>query len=473
MSVLDQNKTHHHYLEVLTTIPRGSHDEKKVSDYLVEFAKEHHLDYYQDDIYNVIIYKKASIGYEDHPAVMIQAHMDMVCEKNKGVEHDFTKDPIELVIDGDLLKANGTTLGADNGAGVAYMLAILSDDSIKHPALECVFTVQEETTMEGAMQLDSSKLSARRLINVDSEEENITTTSSCGGTDWHISGEVEFKDVNTKGYKLVINGLTGGHSGSMIHMEKGNSIQIAARMLYKLACKENVQLSSLITPGKVNAIPRECEAVFVCENDPSEVINTEGNNISRELEFSDNGFKWELIPCDVEKAMCKCKTKNLLSLMYVLPNGMLHKCDAQNGLTVSSNNMGVARIENGKIMIEGSCRGGLTSYFMDTYEKIEALANVYGLEAGCENYYPCWDYMAHSPLRDIMARVHKEVYGKDIIMVGIHAGLECGIFKEKMPDLDIITLGPTMDDVHSPDENMSLSSFDSTFKFLVALVEAL
>lgn len=473
MTVLDQNKAHHRFFEEITKIPHGSHEEKPLSDYLVEFAKARQLEYYQDDIHNVIIYKKASCGYEDHPTIMLQGHIDMVCEANEGVEHDFTKDPIQLVLDGDLLRANGTTLGADNGAGAAYMLAVLDDETIKHPALECLFTVQEETTMEGAMQIDPSRIQARRLINVDSEVENYSTTSSCGGTDWHVCTSIEEKEVNKDGYKLVIKGLTGGHSGSMIHLGKGNSIQIAARMLYKLAKTTKVQLSSFVAKGKVNAIPRECEAVFVCENDPTEIMNKEGNDVLKELEFTDNGFTWELVPCHVEKAMCGCESKKLLSFMLVLPNGMLQRSEVLDGLTVSSNNMGVATIANGNVMIEGSCRGNLTSYFMDTYEKITALANVYGYEAQDENYYPCWDYNANSPLRDVMVKVHKEFYGFDMVCEGHHAGLECGIFKEKFPEMDIITFGPTMNDVHSPSENMSMSSFDKVYDFLVKLIAEL
>lgn len=473
MTVLDQNKAHHRFFEELTKIPHGSHEEKQMSDFLVNFAKERGLDYYQDDIYNVIIYKKATAGYEDHPTIMIQAHMDMVCEKNEGVEHDFTKDPIDMILEDGILRANGTTLGADDGAGVAYMLAILDDATIAHPALECLFTVQEETTMEGAMQIDPAKISARRLINVDSEKENFSITSSCGGTDWYVCKDVEEKEVNKEGYKLVITGLTGGHSGSMIHMGKGNSIQLTARMLYKVAKEMKVNLSTMVTNGKVNAIPRECEVVFTCEGDPTAILAKEAKDIQGELEFTDNGFTYELTPVHVEKTMCGCESKKLFSLLHVMPNGMLMRSDAQDGLTVSSNNMGVAHVGNGKVMIEGSCRGNLTSYFMDTYAKIEALATAYGYEAQDQNYYPCWGYKANSPLRDAMVKTHKEVYGFDMTLEGRHAGLECGIFDEKFPEMDIITFGPTMNEVHSPSEWMSVPSFDKVFEFLTALLKAL
>lgn len=473
MSVLDSSKAHQRYFEELTKIPHGSYDEKRISDYLVEFAKSQGLEYYQDEVHNVIIYKPASKGYEDHPAIMLQAHIDMVCEKESNIEHDFEKDALSLYIEDGYLHAKGTTLGADDGSGVAYMMAILSDTTLAHPAMECVFTVQEECTMEGAMQLDVSKLHARRLINIDGEEENCTMTSSCGGIDFAISKDVDFAKVNQKGYCLKVSGLMGGHSGGDIHRERGNSIQIIARMLYKLAKEGKLCIGSLVGGSKVNAIPREAEAIFTFEKDPTEILNGEGKAILKELEFSDAAFKWEVRECDVAEAMNEEESKKVVSFMFVMPNGMLHKCEEQNDLTVSSSNVGIVHVENGKIVIEGSCRGGLTSFYTDPFTKLEALAEVYGYECKGENGYPCWDFMPHSPLRDCMAKVHKEVYGKEMAMFGVHGGLECGIFKEKMPDLDIVTMGPNILDVHSPSEKMELASFDSTFEFLVKFIAAL
>lgn len=473
MTILDSNKLHQFYFEELTKIPHGSYDEKRISDYLVSFAKEQGLDYYQDHVHNVVIYKPASAGYEDHAPVMLQAHMDMVCEKDSGVDHDFEKDALSLYIEDGWLHAKGTTLGGDDGAGVAYMMAMLANKELAHPALECLFTVQEECTMEGAVQMDVSKLSARRLINIDGEEENCTMTSSCGGVDFHIGKEVVFEPILKKGYSLKVSGLMGGHSGGDIHKERGNSIQIISRMLYKLGSETKVCLGSLVGGSKVNAIPREAEAIFTSETNPVELLNQEGQEILKELEFSDAGFKWEISECDVAEVMSEEESKKVLSFIYVMPNGMLHKCEEQDNLTVSSSNVGIIHVQEGKILIEGSCRGGLKSYYMDTFTKLEALASVYGYEAKSENGYPCWDFMPHSPLRDTMAKVHEEVYGKEIAMFGVHGGLECGIFKEKLPDLDIVTMGPNIQDVHSPSEKMELASFDSTFEFLVKFVEAL
>ena len=474
MSVLDNNKPHQYYFEELTKIPHGSEDEKRISDYLVAFAKEQGLEYYQDDIFNVIIYKPASAGYESHPAVLLQSHIDMVPEKEAGVDHDFTKDALSLYIEDGYLHAKGTTLGADDGSGVAYMMAILADKTLAHPALECLFTVQEETTMEGAMQIDVSKISARRLINIDGEEENCTMTSSCGGTDFAISKDVEFTTVNKKGYTLKITGLIGGHSGGDIDKERGNAIQIGGRMLYKLSKNGEFHLGNVVAGSKVNAIPRDGEFTFTYEGGcPMCVLKKEAEDVVKELEFSDAGFKWEVTETEVREVLSAEESKKVLSFVYVAPNGLFHKCAEQDNLTVASSNIGILNIHDGKILIEGSCRGNLTSYYMDSFEKLEALAEVYGYKAVSENPYPCWDYMAVSPLRDVMAEVHKEVYGKEIAMFGIHGGLECGIFKEKMPDLDIVTMGPNVQDVHSPSEKMELASFDSTFEFLVKFIAAL
>ena len=473
MSVLDNNKPHQFYFEELTKIPHDSEDEKRISDYLVEFAKEQGLEYYQDDIYNVVIYKPASKGYESHPAVMLQAHIDMVPEKDVGVEHDFEKDPLSLYIEDGYLHAKGTTLGADDGSGVAYMMAILANKEMAHPALECLFTVQEETTMEGAMQIDVAKLSARRLINIDGEEENCTMTSSCGGTDFAITKDVEFETVNKKGYTLTISGLTGGHSGGDIDKERGNAIQIAARMLYKLAKTGELRVGNVVAGSKVNAIPRNAEFTFTFEGCPMEVLKKEGADILKELEFSDADVKWEITETEVKEVISAEESKRVLSFVYVAPNGLFHKCAEQDNLTVASSNIGIMNVHDGKIVIEGSCRGNLTSYYMDSFEKLESLAEVYGYKAISENPYPCWDFMAVSPLRDVMAEVHKEVYGKEIAMFGVHGGLECGILKEKMPDLDIVTMGPNVQDVHSPSEKMELASFDSTFEFLVKFIAAL
>ena len=473
MSVLNSNVRHQYYFEELTKIPHGSGNEKAISDYIVSIAKKLNLKYYQDEVNNVVIYKEASKGYENHPAVMLQAHMDMVCEKDPSSNHDFEKDPLPIYIEDGFLKSKGTTLGADDGAGVAYMLAILADGALKHPALECLFTVSEETTMLGANSLDVSKLKARRLINLDGEEEGYTMTSSCGGIDVVFNKEVEVITEKAKGYELVVSGLSGGHSGGEIHKEKGNAMKIAARLLYKATKAGELSVSEIYGGSKINAIPRDAYARFVYSGNFEAVVLQEIKDIKKELEETDSGLDIKVNEYEVDNVMNTKDSKTLVSLLYILPNGLLHKSELQNNLTTSSCNLGILRVKDGQIHFEMSIRGALRSYYEDTADVCIELANAYRYEAHRNNGYPCWDYIHNSELRDVMNKVHNEVYGKDIVMIGVHGGLECGVFKTKLPDLDIVTMGPNAADVHSPTERMELLSFDSTYNFLVKFIEAL
>ncbi len=473
MSILNETIRHQYYFEELTKIPHGSGNEKGVSDYVVSVAKKLGLDYYQDEVYNVVIYKKASNGYENHPSLMLQAHLDMVAEKDKDSAHDFLKDALPIYVEDGYLKSKGTTLGGDDGSGVAYMLAILEDDSLKHPALECLFTVSEETTMLGANTIDPSKLHARKLINLDSEEEGFTFTSACGGKDVHFNYEADMEPTSLQGYKVSVSGLSGGHSGGEIDKEKGNAMKILARILCKASKKNELVVNTLFGGSKINAIPRDAYGIVGYAGDLEADISEEVKNIQRELEESDCGLEVRVEKCALAKAYTNEDSADLLSLLYVLPNGLYHRSLAQNGLATSSSNLGILRVDETKIHFEVSVRGGLTSYFEDTCDRLIELATVYGYEAHRENGYPCWDYVADSPLRDTLCKVHREFYGKDIMMSGVHGGLECGVFKQKMPDLDIVTIGPNLYDVHSPSERMELHSFDSTYNFLVKLIEAL
>ena len=473
MSVLNSNVRHQYYFEELTKIPHGSGNEKAISNYIVSVAKSLNLEYFQDEVYNVVIYKKASKGYESHPAVMLQAHIDMVCEKEPSSNHDFEKDPLPIYVEDGFLKSKGTTLGADDGAGVAYMLAILEDTTLHHPALECLFTVSEETTMLGANSLDVSKLKARKLINLDGEEEGYTMTSSCGGIDVVFNHTTKVSSKNETGYELIVSGLSGGHSGGEIHKEKGNAMKIIARILYKASKLGELSVSEIYGGSKINAIPRDAYARFTFNNQFEELMANEISDIKKELEETDNGLKIEVRSCTVENVMDVKDSKQLVSLLYVLPNGLLHKSELQNNLTTSSCNLGILRAKDGKIHFEISVRGALRSYYQDTADICIELANAYGYEAHRNNGYPCWDYIHNSELREVMNNVHKEVYGKDIVMIGVHGGLECGVFKTKLPDLDIVTMGPNATDVHSPTERMELKSFDTTYNFLVRFIEKL
>lgn len=469
MNILDHTKTYQKYFEELTRIPHGSGNEKAISDYLVAFAKEHRLNYYQDKVNNVIIYKDATAGYEGKDAVALQAHIDMVNEKNADVDHDFEKDPLQLEIVDGYLKAKGTTLGADDGAGVAMIMAVLTDETLKHPAIEAVFTVDEESTMIGAFELDPSLIHATRLINIDAEEEDTTNTCSAGGEDVYLTRKVTFEKMQTKGYELIIKGLFGGHSGAEIHKGRGNANKLLARLLHMV---DDIRLMSIKGGLKINAIPREAQAVFVSDCDVKAVIAQEAGRIQKELEFADPNFTWEIKEVKVSQVMSKEDSDSIIRLLYVMPCGMRQFSD-KIGVTVASENTGIVSTLENEVRIEVSTRGALDSYVKDLKSELYTIGVAFGFEGTCDNWYPAWDYMEVSPLRETMARVYQELRGKEIKMEAIHGGLECGIFKEKLPVMDIVTMGPNLYDVHTPDEKLDLESFDRSYEFLCHFLEQL
>ncbi|MEF9892160.1 beta-Ala-His dipeptidase [Anaerorhabdus sp.] len=477
MTILDASKGYQKYFEEITKIPHGSAEEKQISDYLVQVAHDHNLKVVQDESNNVIIYKNASLGYEDHPAVVLQAHIDMVNEKNSSSNHDFSKDPLDLYIEDGFLKAHGTTLGADDGAGVAYILSVLTDPSLKHPHLIGLFTVNEEATMEGAFNLDMSLINAKRMINIDGEEEDASTTGSAGGMDIVIHHPITYIHAPAKGYALSIKGLLGGHSGGEIHKERGNSNKIIARLLHQCILKGDVQLESLKGGLKINAIPREADATFTSslpESEVLDIINKTAIQIKKELEFTDEGLTITIEPCNINKVLDKDVSKKIIDFLYLVPTGLRHKSDHLNGLTTSSENIGIIDLQDETFEFGLSVRGALDSYVQDLADEIQTLAKVFGFSATTENWYPAWDYMEHSPMRDLMAKVYKETHdGKEIQMYAVHGGLECGIFKEKCPDMDIVAIGPNIYDVHTPDEKLDLKSFDRTYSFLCKYLENL
>lgn len=475
MSFLDHSKLYQMYFEELTKIPHGSGEEKAISDYIVSFASELGLEVRQDDVYNVVIYKPASKGYEDHKAVALQAHIDMVNEKNNDSTHNFDKDPLDLYIEDGFLLAKGTTLGGDDGAGAAYIMAILADTSLVHPAIEAIFTTQEESTMEGAFKLDPSWIHARRLINIDGEEEDVTNTTSAGGIDVCITKQLKYEEVNTTGFELKVGGLLGGHSGGEIHRERGNANKVIARILYHINKETPVKLSNITGGLKVNAIPREASALFTCEANEESVkaiVDKIGEQIKKELEYSDKGVTFELVKKDINKIVDHCVSSSIIKLLYSMPCGLRHRSMIIEGLSVASENIGVVRMDE-----EFSClsaiRGALESYVRDMEEELHVLAAAFDFDSVGDNWYPAWDYMLHSEVRDTMADVFKEVYGKEIRMEAIHGGLECGIFKDKFPEMDMVTMGPNLYDVHTPKEKLELASFDSTYIFLCKFLERL
>lgn len=477
MSVLDTNILIYRYFEEISQIPHGSYHEEKLADYIEDLAKQHHLRYMRDDMHNLIVFKEASQGYEDHEPVMLQAHIDMVNEKNKESHHNFDTDPLKLYVEDGFLHANETTLGADDGCGVCYMLALLTDNSLSHPALECVFTVQEEVGLCGAMALDTTSLKAKRLINLDNEAEGETCVSSSGGNDVLITKEITGEDNHSPVYVLEVKGLKGGHSGGCIHLGRGNANKIAGRILYHLL-KNGMDIRLIdITGGlKNNAIPRECTVAFASQQSYEELAQYIGQyeaDIRKELEISDPEFYVEL-HCDECHVCVNAKdSEAMISIMYLGLNGMLEMSQAIEHLPTLSLNMGVIRTHDNSFTIDYSLRSPLKSLRDELCLQLETIALLYGASIQVSNDYPGWDYDPHSRFRAQFKEFYQTYANQTLKEEATHGGLETGIFKQKIPDLDIITYGPHMENVHTPDEKLDLASYLRCYDCLVAFLATL
>ena len=466
-----------HFFEDISAIPRESHHEKQISDFLVTFARERNLWVYQDDVYNVIIKKPASAGAEDAPAVMMQGHIDMVCDKLAGVEHDFATDGIDLVVKDGILTANGTTLGADNGVAVALMMMVLDDDSLVHPAIECVFTTDEETGLVGAENLDKSQIDARIMINLDSEEEGVATVSCAGGVVATCTRPVVREHKTGVTLTLEISGLLGGHSGSDIHLERGNANLLMARIVERLMAAGDASLVSFNGGTKDNAITRENTAVLVYADEAAAQAAAEAArgivaDIAAELEVFDPGFTCAVTVADgVEvEAMADADALALIRALRLAPNGVMRRNVAADDAVEVSSNIGVVQVTEDQIKFLLSPRSSIKSLQDDVKDRIQILADVLGFDVVFEYEYPGWSYAEHSAVRDVFCESYRELFGTELKIESIHAGLECGLFADALPGLDAIAVGPQLADVHTPDEHMDLASFE---RFYVLLVDVL
>lgn len=454
----------------MTRIPHGSFHEELYSNYLADFAEKRNLRYKRYDIGNVIICKDGTPGYEDHPAVVLQSHMDMVCEKVPESEHDFEKDPLELYIEDGWLHARGTTLGADDGTGVAYMLSILDDDTLPHPPLECVFTVQEEVGLHGAFALEPEDLKGRRYISLDDGGGGaVTTITSAGGMGWTGALKISGSSGTREGCRLVVGGLQGGHSGECINQEKGNAIKICVRILKELQKHGALTLAGLEGGSKDNAIPRDCRADFVSElnvDQISELVREAVLVIREEYRYSDEGLFASVEPAAVEMVWDRKASDALLDFLFLCPNGMRHHSMKIPGLTTASENLAVVRTEPERAVISVSLRAAEESYLDEMAKELELLAGLYSIAWETSSRYPAWGYEEDSHMRQVMKQAVKKTMGKELELLAVHGGLECGVFKNKWPDMDMVTLGPVGLDVHSPDERMDLKSFDECYELL-------
>lgn len=461
------------YFEELCAIPHGSHNTKAISDHLVAFAKERGLEVRQDETNNVIIRKPASPGYESAPTIMLQGHMDMVCEKEPWCGKDMDREGLDLFINGDEIGARGTTLGGDDGIAVAIALAVLDDDSIQHPPLECLFTVDEEVGMLGARALDASDLKAQRLLNIDSEAEGVLTVSCAGSTRAVCNLPLSRENCPGEVMRLSIEGLTGGHSGEEIHKGRANAILLLGRALDRLSRTAGLRLIRVRGGSKDNAIPREAEALMITD-DPSAAlaaVRSLEEELRNEYRVADPGVSVRLIPADsADSPMTADSTRRVICFLFCAPNGVQMMSPDVPGLVQTSLNLGQVASEQGQFTARFMVRSSVNSQKDETTARVIALTEALGGNVQIPASYSAWEYRADSPLRDGMIEAYRAVYGEDPRIEALHAGLECGILSGKMPGLDCISYGPDLIGIHTPGERLRIAS---TQRIWALTIEAL
>ena len=469
-----------HYFEELTAIPRCSGNENQVSDYLVGFAKARKLKVFQDKALNVIIKKPGTAGYEKSPGVIIQGHMDMVCGKTEKSSHDFTKDPISLKIDGDFLRANGTTLGADNGVGVAYGLAILDAKDIPHPPLELLITTNEETGMHGAAALTTAHLTGKTLLNIDAEEEGVFLVSCAGGVILISEFTPRWKKTpnSNSGLRINISGLKGGHSGLEIIQQRANAIKLLGRTLDAARNAGDFYIAAISGGSDHNAIAKEAQVTLAASAAVLKKIKAIVIDFSKELkkEFASADPDLQVAVAAVDKVATHLgggSTGRLIDFLLIAPNGVQSMSPDLENLVESSLNFGVVEQSGESIKITISIRSCIDSIREEITRGIEALAKMVKAKTSRISAYPAWYYQADSKIRDVCVSVYKDVSGSDAKIQAIHAGLECGLLKEKLPETDMISFGPNLCNVHTTDEHLSIRSVANMWAFLTALLAKL
>lgn len=470
------------FFKELNQIPRGSGNEKQASDWLVKFAKDRNLEVKQDEHLNVIIRKPATAGYENAEPVILQGHMDMVPEKATDSDHDFTKDPIAFIVDGEFLRADKTTLGADNGIAVAMGLTVLDADDLPHPAIELLVTTAEETGMFGAAGLNPEDLKARQLINIDSEEEGILLTSCAGGKTVTLSLPIEKEAMpeDGKAYRLFISGLKGGHSGMEIDQQRGSANKLMGRLLRNLDREIDLRLVKLSGGSKHNAIPREAEAIIALVGNEAdkakeivanlkEAFLVELQGVDEELEIT-----LEEAQDEVKEVLTEEVTKKAYQILNFIPAGVLKMSKQIEGLVQTSNNLGVVETKDNAITFLSAIRSSLRSEKVEVGETISELAEIMGADTEVSAEYPEWAFNPNSKLREVFVASYKELYGKEPEVSAIHAGLECGLLSEKFDGkIDQISFGPNMYDVHTPKEHLDIKSTERTYEYLLKVLENL
>lgn len=461
-----------HYFEELCAIPHGSGNTKAISDYCVRFAEERDLQYRQDESNNVIIIKEATEGYETAPAVILQGHLDMVCEKEPGCDRDMTKEGIRLATDGEWIWAEGTTLGGDNGIAVAMALALLDSDDLPHPRMEVVLTVDEEIGLLGAAALQTDMLQARYMINADSENEGILTISCAGGIRANCHIPVERELTCGRLCRVHIKGLTGGHSGIKIIDGGANANVLMGRLLYGLSREMALRIVTLSGGMADNAIAASCEAQLLVPEEEAQrlcgIVTSYAEVFCTEYSMTDPDLTVETAVefSDEVEALTLAATARVTSALMILPNGVQTMSHHIPGLVQTSLNMGVLRLQEEQAVISFSVRSSVATEKAMLCNRIDCLSVALGGETDFAGDYPGWEYKPDSKLRELVAAVYEDQTGKKAVIEAIHAGLECGIFAGKLPGLDCVSIGPDMEHIHSPQERLNVASTERTWKLI-------
>ncbi|MFA8433131.1 MAG: aminoacyl-histidine dipeptidase [Marinifilaceae bacterium] len=481
MSILNglEPKAIWEHFEAICQVPRPSKKEEKIIEFLLDFGKKHNLETKRDEIGNVLISKPATPGKEHLKTVILQSHMDMVCEKNNDTNHDFDNDPIIPWIDGEWVKAKGTTLGADDGIGMAAEMALLTATDIEHGPIECLFTVDEETGLSGAFALQPGFMEGKILLNLDSEDEGEIFIGCAGGIDTLATMEYKKEEVPEGHFaiRLDVKGLLGGHSGDEINKGRGNSNKILNRFLWEMNNKYDIRLANFDGGNLRNAIPREAHAVITFPAKYKEPMRVDLNIYAAEMErvwaVTEPKLKITLETTDMpESVIDKATQDNLLNAIYACPHGVFTMSSKMPGMVETSTNLASVKfVEDQKIMITTSQRSDVDSEKYNIAQMVASVFNMAGAESVHTDGYPGWAPNPNSEILKVTAESYKRLFGNEPVVRSIHAGLECGLFLEKYPSMDMVSFGPTLRDVHSPDEKINIETVDKFWKHLVDVIQ--
>ena len=465
------------FFEEMSQIPRGTFDTKRISDYCVAFAKERGLAVIQDEANNVIITKPGTEGYETSEPVILQGHLDMVCEKTADSDHDFKTDGLDLYIDNGYLRAKNTTLGSDNGIAVAMAMAVLDSSDIPHPPIEALFTVDEEDGMGGAHAIDLTLLKGKKLINIDSEEEGILTTGCAGGIQYESTLPVHKEKKSGSLVTFRVHGLLGGHSGAEIHKQRGNSNKMTGRFLYRLSQETDFNLISVNGGSKDNVITLDTTAEFLVSKDAETTVLAKAKEMEQiwnnEFMGEEPGLKVDISVSQADDAEVfdAASTENVVAYLELFPNGLQEYSRKLEGVVETSLNMGVVETKEDCVRALFQIRSSVETRKHQIKEQVEVCTKLTGGKGRVIGEYPAWQYDPNSELRQIMVDTYKELYGKEPVVSAIHAGLECGLFLGKRPDLDCVSFGPNLLDVHSVNEALDLASTQRSWDYLKAVLK--